>query len=57
MTKAGELRARVSMESGLEDRNNQPHRAQNGCSAIVSMESGLEDRNNDSEIEFDVDEI
>ena len=40
-------RWRVSMESGLEDRNN-PAVAERGVTvtAFVSMESGLEDRNN-----------
>ena len=34
------------MESGLEDRNNDQVREQDGAVYIVSMESGLEDRNN-----------
>ena len=36
----------VSMESGLEDRNNMEECRQIVRRLIVSMESGLEDRNN-----------
>ena len=37
----------VSMESGLEDRNNRSWiRRAVSCTQVVSMESGLEDRNN-----------
>ena len=36
----------VSMESGLEDRNNERALGLGGCLVAVSMESGLEDRNN-----------
>ena len=39
----------VSMESGLEDRNNLPLRRHPLCRRdLVSMESGLEDRNNEA---------
>ena len=34
------------MESGLEDRNNDPAREELERARLVSMESGLEDRNN-----------
>ncbi len=37
---------RVSMESGLEDRNNLIERHIRSSFRFVSMESGLEDRNN-----------
>ena len=41
------VRTRVSMESGLEDRNNSPSGpSASSSSPSVSMESGLEDRNN-----------
>ena len=36
----------VSMESGLEDRNNRPGNLAGDVDRAVSMESGLEDRNN-----------
>ena len=36
----------VSMESGLEDRNNAENVNETNETASVSMESGLEDRNN-----------
>ena len=37
----------VSMESGLEDRNNANPAPSRSANSLVSMESGLEDRNND----------
>ena len=37
----------VSMESGLEDRNNGAELRDDCVKLVVSMESGLEDRNND----------
>ena len=40
------LREQVSMESGLEDRNNQRRENHQPALDRVSMESGLEDRNN-----------
>ena len=40
------LEGRVSMESGLEDRNNTAGTAGRPPARRVSMESGLEDRNN-----------
>ena len=39
-------RQMVSMESGLEDRNNHAHARPFWIGKRVSMESGLEDRNN-----------
>ena len=39
-------RLRVSMESGLEDRNNDVTHVETWDQVHVSMESGLEDRNN-----------
>ena len=42
----GARHAFVSMESGLEDRNNQVLDVRIGGMRRVSMESGLEDRNN-----------
>ena len=41
----------VSMESGLEDRNNRGGRRGVAADQGVSMESGLEDRNNAAESE------
>ena len=42
------MRARVSMKSGLEGRNNPPTDASQGTrKQFVSMKSGLEGRNND----------
>ena len=38
--------AKVSMKSGLEDRNNHRHEGQQPRGRTVSMKSGLEDRNN-----------
>ena len=43
---SGETREHVSMESGLEDRNNAFFTKGLNCIYVVSMESGLEDRNN-----------
>ena len=37
---------KVSMKSGLEDRNNRPNRGELSEHPTVSMKSGLEDRNN-----------
>ena len=43
----GETQWNVSMESGLEDRNNtSPYPQARKTPPTVSMESGLEDRNN-----------
>ena len=40
----------VSMESGLEDRNNGMSRHEHTIAHAVSMESGLEDRNNELQL-------
>ena len=46
MAVAAREQARVSMKSGLEDRNNPPPDDGDNSGSIVSMKSGLEDRNN-----------